>query len=61
MLQVIQLNWMQFCIGANFSITTPCFQKRLEDPTLWRCLSVGVGLMGFQLFITVPLWIEARA
>jgi hypothetical protein len=57
-LDPLQLNWFGMAIGAGFSITTPLFRLRYADPEVYRCFSLVIHFMGFQLCITIPLWIE---
>lgn len=57
-LQIVHLDWVGPGIGAGFSLYTPVFKKRYEDKEWFRCISLIVHLMGFQLCLTIPLWVE---
>jgi hypothetical protein len=59
-LPILCLTWTGFAIGFSAYITTPVFKKRYEDKEFCRCVSVGVGFCGLQLFLTIPVFVECE-
>jgi len=55
-LEIFQIHWLGFSIGAGFNISQNKYQKRYDDPQKWNCFCFVFYISGLQLFLTIPLW-----
>jgi hypothetical protein len=60
-LKIVRVYWTGPCIGAHFSVTTPIFKFHYSDQDWRRCVAIGLGAMGFDILITIPLWVDNPA
>lgn len=59
-LDVVRIDFISLTIGFGVSLGTPLVKKYYVDNKLYRAIHIQVFLMGFNLSITIPLWVDAE-